>query len=107
MTQIIESANIETRLFFTPSSRYLKQEIIYYGEKRIITIDTYNREKYQSSGNEKIMLINKSLEYRPDLVSYKFYGFVDNWWRILEANSMKDVWEFKSGKTIILPNNSF
>jgi hypothetical protein len=38
------------------------------------------------------------------LVSYDAYGFVDNWWRILEANQMKDVWDFKTGKTIIIPN---
>lgn len=104
MTQIIENARIESRSVFTAGSRYLRQNVIYYGEKKILTIDTYNRQTYTRSGDEKIMLINKGVEYRPDLVSFDVYGFVDNWWRILEANNMKDIWEFKAGTTIYLPN---
>lgn len=104
MTQPIESARIENRLVFAPSSRYRNQNIIYYGEKRLITLDIYNRQTYTKSGNEKIMVITKGVEYRPDLVSYDIYGFVDNWWRILEANNMKDIFDFKAGTTIFLPN---
>lgn len=104
MSQRIETSNIQTRNVLAPNSRYMKQNIIYYGEKRIITFDTYIREDYKSNGKEKVMLITKGVEYRPDLVSYDFYGFVDNWWRILEVNGMKDIYDFKAGKTIILPN---
>lgn len=104
MTQLIQNSNIETRTIFSTGSRYMNQNIIYYGDKKIITLDTYNRVAYKRTGNERIMLITKGIEYRPDLVSYDVYGFVDNWWRILEANNMKDIWEFKSGVTIFLPD---
>lgn len=104
MTQLIQNTNLETRTVFSAGSRYMKQNIIYYGDKKLITIDTYNRVEYTRTGDEKVMIITKGIEYRPDLVSYDVYGFVDNWWRILEANKMRDVWDFKAGKTIFLPN---
>jgi hypothetical protein len=50
------------------------------------------------------MVITPGVEYRPDLVSYDKYGTPNSWWMILEANGMKDIWDFKSGKTIMLPN---
>lgn len=104
MSQLIQIAKIEPKEVVTSSSRYIKQQVIYYSENKILTFDTYNRNTYTPTGEEKIMVINKGLEYRPDLVSFDVYGFVDNWWRILEANKMKDIWEFKAGRTIILPD---
>lgn len=104
MTIPIQYTNISPKTIVTPSSRYKDQNIIYYGENKILTFDTYIRKDYKQNGLEKIATITKSVEYRPDLVSQKIYGFPDNWWRILEVNKMKDVWEFKAGKTIILPN---
>lgn len=104
MTQFIELSKLRADSIVPITSRYANQSVIYYGEKRILTFDTYNKRKYNFDGNEKVMLITKGIEYRPDLVSYDVYGFVSNWWRILEVNNMKDIWEFKSGKTIIIPN---
>lgn len=104
MSQLIQVAKITPQEILPAGSRYLRQQVIYYGEQKFLTFDTYNRKNYQPNGQEKIMIISKGLEYRPDLVSYDVYGYVDNWWRILEANKMKDVWEFKAGKTIILPD---
>ena len=104
MPNKIEASKLNTREILAPGSRYIKQQIIYYGEKKIITFDTYNREVYKPTGNEKVSVVTKGTEYRPDLVSYDVYGYVDNWWRILEANGMKDIWEFKTGRTIILPD---
>ena len=104
MTVLIEETNLETRFVFGPSSRYRGQTIIYWGEQKKLTTDIYNRNSYTRDGNEKLLVISKGVEYRPDLVSYDVYGFVDNWWKILEANGMKDIWEFKAGKTIFLPN---
>lgn len=104
MTQLITKSNIRSDAVVVQTSRYINQNVIYYGEKKLLTFDTYNREKYTPTGNERIMLLTKGVEYRPDLVSYDVYGFVDNWWRILESNKMKDIWEFKAGKTIFIPD---
>ena len=104
MGQLIEIAKVDSDRVVSSGSRYLKQQVIYYGEPKILTFDTYNRTNYEPTGQERVMVITKGLEYRPDLVSFDAYGYVDNWWRILEANKMKDIWEFKAGKTIILPD---
>jgi hypothetical protein len=104
MSQLIEFARVLPKELLAPGSRYMNQKVIYYGDKRLMTFDIYNKNEYTPTGDERVMLITKGLEYRPDLVSYDAYGFVDNWWRILEANQMKDVWDFKAGKTILIPN---
>ena len=104
MTQPIEYTNIPPQRVVSGGSRYLKQNVIYYGENRILTFDTYIRKPYIRSGDEKVAVITKGVEYRPDLVSQEIYGFPDHWWRILEANQMKDIFEFKAGTTIVLPN---
>ncbi len=107
MTQIIEYTTIRPQDIVTPTSRYLGQTVIYYSEKRIMTFDTYIRKNYVRKGDEKVMVITKGTEFRPDLVSFDVYGYPDNWWRILEANGMKDVYEFKAGRTILLPNQVY
>jgi hypothetical protein len=104
MSQVIEYARVLPKELLASGSRYMNQQVIYYGDQKFMTFDIYNKTAYVPTGNEKVMLITKGLEYRPDLVSYDAYGFVDNWWRILEANQMKDIWDFKTGKTIIVPN---
>jgi len=98
-----EVSPILARDIVAPSSRYIESKVLYYGEKKFITFETYKRSKYIKTGKEKVMLITKGVEYRPDLVSYDHYGFSDVWWKILEANNMRDIYEFKAGVTIILP----
>jgi len=104
MTIPIQETNIRADKIVTGSSRYATSKVIYYGEERIITFDTYIRKTYIPSGKEKIMKLSKGVEYRPDLVSYDFYGSVDYWWKIMEVNKIKDVYDFKAGLTIFLPN---
>lgn len=101
----IQVAPIQANALVSAGSRYLDSTVYYYGERNIITFETYKRKPYEVVGDEKVMLINKGVEYRPDLVSYDYYGFPDMWWKILEANNMSDIFEFKSGRTIILPGS--
>jgi hypothetical protein len=104
MTQKIEPTNIMVGQVAAVGSRYRSgQNVIYYGDQRFITYDLYIRTPYEKTGTEQVMVISKGVEYRPDLVSFDFYGFGDNWWRILEANGIQDILEFKAGKTILLP----
>lgn len=86
-------------------SRYERSQVIYYGEQRFLTFEIYVRKKYSPSNSEEVMVVTKGVEYRPDLVSYDYYGYPDNWWRILEVNGMKDIFEFKAGTTILLPKS--
>lgn len=96
-------APIPAKNLVTAGSRYLNSDVLYYGNQNFITFETYKRTPYVKTGNERVMVITKGVEYRPDLVSYDYYGFSDAWWKILEANNMKDIYDFKSGITIILP----
>lgn len=102
MANYIERVNFSARKYVTPTSRYVNSQPLYYSDQKKLTFETYKR-KNLSSNNDVFTLISGGLEYRPDLVSYLQYGVVDFWWKILEVNNMKDIWEFKSGKTIRLP----
>lgn len=102
----INKANIPATSLVTGTSRYRASPVVYYGERNIITFETYVRKEYVQSGTENLMLITPGVEYRPDLVSYQKYGTPDYWWFVLQANGMKDIWEFKAGKTIILPDQT-
>lgn len=103
MTVPIEEANIKSSGLVTSLSRYVPSTVIYWGDLRKITFKTYIRQPYTVTGSEKVMLITPGNEYRPDLVSFDVYGTVDLWWRIMEVNAIYDVFDFKSGMTIILP----
>jgi hypothetical protein len=89
------------------TSRYANQTVIYWGPQNQMTFDTYRRGRYPTSPKDRYMVIPKGREYRPDLVAYEEYGVVNFWWRILEANGMKDVYDFQAGKNIRLPSNIF
>lgn len=107
MANYIEVANMKASKFVTPTSRYIDSTVYYYTENKFITFETYKRKPIATSPTDKYMVITKSREYRPDLVSNAVYGTVDFWWKILEANSMKDILEFKAGVTIRLPGNIY
>ncbi len=107
MTQLITLSDTRSDTIFTSFSRYLNTDIIIYGEEKFATLPTYIRTPIAEDGAEKSMLITKGVEYRPDLVSFDIYGIPDVWWTILEFNGMRDVWDFKSGVTIRIPNDPF
>ena len=103
----IEFSQVAASQIVASGSRYETNRVIYYGEQRFLTFETYIRQEYVPSGTEQVMVITKGVEYRPDLVSFDYYGYPDNWWRILEVNGMKDIWDFKAGVTITLPRSEF
>lgn len=107
MANKIEYANIRSNKFVTPTSRYLKSNVIYYGDNKITTFETYKKEKYNPSSNDQVAVIPNAMQYRPDLVSKEKYGTVDFWWKIMEVNNIRDIMDFKSGLTIILPENVY
>lgn len=91
----------------SPMSRYADQTVIYYGPQNKLTYNTYKRKSFPNSSQDRFMVISKTREYRPDMVAYEQYGIVSLWWKLLEANGMKDIWDFKSGTNIRLPGNIF
>lgn len=104
MANQIEVANLSYKGLISDSSRYKKSQIIYYGDKRFITFETYKRVAYVSNQDDKFYVITKGTEYRPDLVSMRAYGTVSYWWRIMEVNNIFDIFDFKAGTNIVIPN---
>jgi len=107
MPNPITVADIKADRFVAPTSRYIDSQVLYYGPNHVLTFSTYKRGTYPTANNDKFMVIKKGSEYRPDLVSFDQYGTVSFWWKIMEANGMKDILEFEAGKNIRLPGNIF
>ena len=107
MANQVEVSNLPASKFVLPSSRYINSAVEYYTERKLVTFETYKRGTYTPSSDDQFYVIEKGYEYRPDLISNRKYGTVDFWWKIMEANGMSDILEFKAGTNIVLPNNIF
>lgn len=107
MANKIEYANIKSSKFVNQTSRYINSKVIYYSDDKIITFDTYKKTPFNASKQDQVAVIPSGMQYRPDLVSKERYGTVDFWWKIMEINNIKDVFDFTAGRTIILPGNIY
>lgn len=107
MANKIEYPNINPSRFVTATSRYKDSKVIYYSDEKFITFESYKKKQFVVSRDDQVTVIPARMQYRPDLVSRERYGTVDFWWRIMEVNNIKDILDFKAGKTIILPRNIY
>jgi hypothetical protein len=108
MANLIEfNTNVKADEFVAKTSRYIESRVVYYSEAKILTFETYKKKPILISPNDQVTVIPPGMEYRPDLISKGKYGTVDFWWKIMEANKMKDIMEFTAGKTITLPENIY
>lgn len=101
------NTNVTPSEFVPKTSRYIESRIINYSEAKILTFETYKKKEIPISPNDQVTVIPAGMEYRPDLISKATYGNTDFWWKIMEANKIKDIFDFKAGKTIILPENIY
>jgi isocitrate lyase len=107
MANYIEKTDIDSKRFVTPSSRYAGSAIVYYTDNKLLTFETYKKNKKtidSTSKNNKYYVVTPGTEYRPDLVAAEAYGSTDFWWKIMEANDIKDIFNFKAGLNIRLPD---
>lgn len=104
MANFFEETEINPRTYFTAASRYSDATICYYTDLKKLTLATYKRGVTGVTPNDKFMVIGKGQEFRPDLVSSRVYGLPDFWWRIMEANGIYDVYDFKAGVNIRIPS---
>jgi len=107
MANYTTSTRIDTRRFVPITSRYADMPVIYYTENKILTFPIYKKEKEKIKPGDKYYIVTSGTEYRPDLVSHTAYGTVDLWWKIMEANNIKDVFDFKAGLNIKIPDALF
>lgn len=107
MANKITVSPLSASAFVDISSRYYASTVLYYGDNNITTFETYKRSRPRFSSTDKVYLIRQDTQYRPDLVSNLAYGVPSFWWRIMEANGMKDISDFKAGTTIRIPESLF
>jgi hypothetical protein len=105
MANYIENANLEPNRFVTPSSRYIFNKVLYYGENKFLTFELYKKKEIPANQRDRYYVVTGGTEYRPDLVSQKAYGTVDFWWKIMEANNLKDILDFKAGLNVRIPSS--
>ena len=89
------------------TSRYTNSAVIRYGDVNRLSFSIYKRQITEFQSTDQVTVIPSGMEYRPDLVSQRTYGTPNFWWRIMEVNKIFDVFDFKSGVTIRLPQNIF
>ena len=104
MANYIEITNLNPLSFVPVSSRYADSTIVYYTENNLITFTIYKRQPITTSPSDRYAVISAGSEYRPDKVSQTVYGTPDFWWKIMEANQIWDIFDFKAGLNIRLPN---
>lgn len=107
MANKIVETNLRPDSFVDQLSRYANEEVIYYGELNRITFKTYKRENVPRLEDDKFMVISTGYEFRPDLVAHDVYGTPNLWWRIMQANNIFDIYEFKRGRNIRVPSAIF
>ncbi len=104
-TKIEKATQLKNTDFVKNTSRYINSDLIYWGEKRVITFETYKRQPKTLSDSDKFLIVKAGEEYRPDLIAKRAYGIglLSFWWRIMEANSIFDVFDIKAGITLRIP----
>ena len=107
MANFFEKTDIPVNRFVAFGSRYEDSKVVYYTDNRILTFNTYKKKSFPVSEQDKFLVVSKGFEYRPDLVSQRVYNTPDFWWRIMEANNIKDIFDFKAGINIRIPNTLF
>lgn len=107
MANYTKNTKIDAKRFVPVTSRYSDTPVIYYTEKNLLTFTIYKKKQTPINQKDKYYVITAGTEYRPDLVSQKAYGTVDFWWKIMEANDIKDVFDFKAGLNIRIPDAVF
>jgi hypothetical protein len=107
MANYYEETTISPRTFVPVTSRYADATVIYYTNNKLLAFKTYVRGTYPINSKDKYVVVSKRYEYRPDLTSNDAYGTSDFWWKILEANGLMDIWDFKAGLNIRIPANVF
>lgn len=104
-TPIELATQLKNSDFVANTSCYINSPLIYWGDKRVITFETYKRQAPVFSDTDKFLVVKSGEEYRPDLVAKRAYGsaLISLWWKIMEVNDIYDVFDLKAGLTLRIP----
>lgn len=86
-----------------PGSRYYQSEILSTQDNvSIYGLYQYNRQVI-TFGDGQYHVVTEAERDRIDKVAYKYYGNVNYWWVIAEANNMIDPFTLVPDTTIFIP----
>ena len=69
-------------------------------------LDTMQNRSIPKESDDRLMVINQTYQYRPDLLSYDLYDTPNLWWVFYQRNPntlIAPPLDFKAGVTIYLP----
>jgi len=87
------------------SSRYMRSRVYVFEGSDKMSFEIYKRVPIPLSENDRYTVVEAQHQYRPDLMSYEIWGFSDYWWVLLAANNIWDIYDFKIGTNIRIPNS--
>jgi len=105
MPTTVLPSKIQANQVVGPTSRYAASQVIYWGPHNKITFATYSRRQYPRSERDRWTFVDASEEFRPDKLADRAYGVSNLWWAVMEANGLKDIWDFRTGLNLWLPDN--
>jgi len=105
MATPIVTTETEPTQFVNSTSRYADSEVILYGEQSIITFKTYKKTTIPENADDRFLVIPQGEEFRPDKTSRRAYGTVNLWWKIMQANNISDIYDYRAGKNIRIPSS--
>jgi hypothetical protein len=99
----IQYLETPAKSFVVSTSRYINSKVLLYSDKKFTTFETYKRKPVAESPDDRYSVITAGEEFRPDKTSLRAYNTPDFWWRIMEANNISDIFNYKSGLNIRIP----
>ena len=101
----LEQTKTTASTYASPNSRYLDSIVYYYGDQNKITYETYKRKDIEETSNDRYAILESKYQWRPDRFAADVYGNKNLWWKIMEANNIYDIHDFKTGVQIRIPGN--
>lgn len=101
----LEKTNTTAATYASVNSRYLDSIVYYYGEDKKIAYETYKRKDIPETSTDRYLILNFAYQWRPDRLAHAAYGNKNLWWKIMEANNIHDIYDFKAGLQIRLPGD--
>ena len=106
MANKITETNIDPLRFVPRTSRYAKSQVLLYGNDNVTTFEIYKRSNVPNSEDDKYTIIPPGEEFRPDKTSLRAYGTIDLWWFVMQSNDISDIFDYKAGLNIRLPDST-
>lgn len=94
---------IDSRTKWKDGSRFIYNSQIYTDPDDGILKVAYISKAIPMTPDDQYHTITAADEYRPDLISYKYYKTVQADWLLMQANDFESLKQFKAGTTIRIP----